>query len=663
MKFMLTIFCSLIFLAMVQSAILADEPQLSATLDKNTARVNEEMHLNIRVIGVRGGVQAPTLPSLEGFEIFYSGRSSRFSFVNGQSQSLTEFNYVLIPRNAGRFIIQPIEVELSGRTYRTKQLEVEILGAQALRQQSTQPKQQTPTYQPPQQTLPQASGPAGPNARGAQSTTLRTQSPTTTTSQGTLQGRTDIEDPNIFLRVIPDKINAFTNEQIILTYAIYTRYDTRYEGFEEEPETSGFWIEEFPMDYKNLGRSTERVNGRKYVRADIKKIALFPTAPGEYVLKPGQVKASVQIQEGGNSVFDDFFSDSFFGGSGLFARRAEKYLTALPLTINVRAVPERGKPASFKGAVGDFRMTSEVDKRVINQNEAVTLKITIEGQGNIETLASPSISEPPNTKMYESDVRSQLFRQQNVIAGNKTFEIIFIPTEAGDLIVPGVAFSFFNPRSDRYVTVRSEAYQIQVNPSKLPTPTIPKGVLGDGSDDAKKTIERESEDIYYIKERMRVRFRPETVVPWVLGVNGILTLALLGFVVSLQRSAYLDENIHLKRTLSAKKFARKGIKQLEQLAKRTGDKPEAVIQFFDQCARVLNQYLSDKLNLSEHGMTRDVIEQELMGRGVNAAAVGKIAHCYDACDEVRFGKRGRAPEERREMIKSIREITEEMEKS
>ena len=106
----------LFFIGLASSAV-ADEARVTATVDKQQASVNEEAHLSIRVSGVRGSVQAPSLPSLEGFEVFYSGRSSRFSFINGKSESMTEFNYVLIPRSAGRFVLTPIEVKVGDKTY------------------------------------------------------------------------------------------------------------------------------------------------------------------------------------------------------------------------------------------------------------------------------------------------------------------------------------------------------------------------------------------------------------------------------------------------------------------------------------------------------------------------------------------------------------------
>ena len=120
-------------------------------------------------------------------------------------------------------------------------------------------------------------------------------------------------DDNIFVQAWVDRKTLYQNEQMLLTYSLYTRYDTRYEGFDKEPETSGFWIEEFPMG-RDVPRETVRQNGKRYVKADVKKLALFPTAPGNYTIQPGTLKVSIREEPQGSNAFDEFFSDSFFTG-------------------------------------------------------------------------------------------------------------------------------------------------------------------------------------------------------------------------------------------------------------------------------------------------------------------------------------------------------------
>ena len=140
MKRLFTLITVIAVLVCVPRTGAADEPQLSATLDKQSARINEEIHLNVKIAGVRGSIQAPKLPSLESFEVFYQGRGSHFSFINGQTESLTEFNYVLIPRSTGQFVLRPIEIKIGDKTYQTNQLEINIENGQtSVPSPSTQP--------------------------------------------------------------------------------------------------------------------------------------------------------------------------------------------------------------------------------------------------------------------------------------------------------------------------------------------------------------------------------------------------------------------------------------------------------------------------------------------------------------------------------------------
>ncbi len=634
---------SVLFLVVFCRTVIgfADEPQFTASVDKQSARVNEEIHLNVRIVGIRGSLQAPRLPSLESFEIFYSGRSSRFSFINGRSESMTEFNYVLIPRSAGQFVLQPVEVKVDDKSYHTNELKLNIEedkttppqpASRPLAISSRNPSPFVPT--------PAASrAPRNPAPQAASTSTLN-----------------DEIDQNIFLKVVPSQLTVYTNQQLFLTYSLYTRYDTRYEGFIEEPETNGFWIEEFPMD-QNLGRDTEMVNGKKYVRADVKKLALFPTAPGSYQIKPGVVKTSVQIEQQDSSMLDEFFNDSFFNNGGLFARRVEKHLAPPPVQVQVKALPDEGKPPSFKGAVGDFKMATSVDKRVVNQNEAVTLQITLEGEGNIETLVHPEIPEIKNVKTYDADTQTQLFKAQNVIAGKKTFEVVMIPGETGELTIPNIEFSFFSPKIERYVTLKSESYKIKVNPSKTPAPQIPKGVSQSELGETKKSIRLESEDIQYIKERISTPEKPllPTVILWLALVDGIVTATCLGLIVMRKRNEYLDQNVSLKRTLYAKKFAGRDLKRLDRLAKSSSDSKSDEV-FFDESAKILNQYLSDKLNLSPQGLTQDMIERRLEERRTEPETIQRIRECHEICDQVRFGKMGSHGIDRGQMIKRIQEI-------
>jgi len=617
----------------VQAAVsTADQVKVAVGVDKQTVYQDEEVSLNVKIFGVSGNIAAPRLPHFQAFDSFYSGRASHFTFVNGKSESLVAFNYVLVPKSAGIFKIEPIEVVIDGKIYKTEAIQIEVLAQSAASQVPAVPQQSPVQPQPP------------PSSLLAQRTAAY---PVTTVSQG--------GDENIFLRVVPSRQEVYTNEQLLLTYSLLTRYDTRYEGFDQEPETSGFWIEDFPMD-KDIGKQTETVNGRKYVRADIKKSALFPTAPGEYVIKPGTIKASVQIQQSSNNFLDEFFNDSFFNGSGMFARRVDKLLTVPPIKITVKPLPDAGKPKSFNGAVGDFRLSSSIDKHLINQNEPVTLRMVIEGQGNVETLARPPVPEMPDVKIYDSDTKSDFFKTQDLIAGKKTFEVIFIPRLAGSLIIPPIEFSFFNPRTGAYQTLVTERYEVKVNQSFSPVPETPKELLS-VTEKAKQEVKSEGRDIRYIHEKMTPSWT--WLNSYLLGVGSLSTLFAVAAVILFgirRNEEFLDSNTSVKRDRYALKNAVKQTRRLRGMLTKDGKSEQL---FFDEAERLMNQYLADKLNLSPQALTQNLVAEKLTERGVSGQAIQKIQKFYDDCGMIRFAPPGSFLARSNEILEAIESILRE----
>ena len=638
MKRAFTLF-TILFLAGGYAAA-ASEVEVAGNVDKNHVQVDEEVSLTIRILGARGNIQAPRLPAFQGFDSFYTGRTSQFTFTNGRSSSTVEFNYVLVPKVAGRFTLNPVEVWIEGKRYLTQAIELEVMGPQV---QAPQPSRRFQAAPPPG--FPAGTGQPAP-APAAQPTA------------GPLPQVVD--DDNIFVKATVDKTNVYPNEQIILTYTLYTRYDTRYEGFEEEPSVSGFWIEDFPLD-RDLGRETVTFNGKRYIKADIRKVALFPTAPAQYTIQPGTLKVSVREQPKTTSLFDDFFDDSFFSGSGFFGRRMERLLKPQPIAINVRALPDTGKPASFNGAVGQFRLSASIDKNEVKQNEPVTLKLVVEGEGNIETLSKPKIPELTGFKVYEGDSSSELFKTGGNIGGRRTFEVIFIPTEAGALSIPPLEFSFFDPRRQSYQTLRAPAFPLRVTPSNEPI-RLPEEVAQ--KEAYKKEIRLETKDIRYLHEEFpsnRAR-QVQSFIYWVLaGANGLGVVCVALGLLRRRQETLFSRDVALKRRKLARQIAGRRLKTLKRLA--GSSQPEEADQFLGEAEKILSEYVCNKFNLSAYHFTREWLEEKLSEElGRDDPLLKRIREFYDSASEARYGRGAPPVQERREFIALIGSAIGKLEK-
>ncbi|MFA5159109.1 MAG: BatD family protein, partial [Candidatus Omnitrophota bacterium] len=109
----------------------AEEVRVSASLNKHSVQVGEEVRLSIRVTGQSMNLQAPRLPQLDGFETYYTGRASHISVINGVSSASVEFSYTLISQRAGKFTLSPVEIQVGQDILRTEPLEIEVSGSQS----------------------------------------------------------------------------------------------------------------------------------------------------------------------------------------------------------------------------------------------------------------------------------------------------------------------------------------------------------------------------------------------------------------------------------------------------------------------------------------------------------------------------------------------------
>lgn len=99
---------------------------ISATVNPQQAAVGENLQLVVTVEGKVNLNGDPQLPDLPDFQVYNGGRSSNFSFVNGQIYSSLSFTYVLVPKHSGIFTINPITIVYGKQTYSTQPLTVTI---------------------------------------------------------------------------------------------------------------------------------------------------------------------------------------------------------------------------------------------------------------------------------------------------------------------------------------------------------------------------------------------------------------------------------------------------------------------------------------------------------------------------------------------------------
>ncbi|MBU9888499.1 MAG: BatD family protein [Candidatus Omnitrophica bacterium] len=351
-------------------------------------------------------------------------------------------------------------------------------------------------------------------------------------------------------------------------------------------------------------------------------------------MRPGSLKVSVREEPQG-SAFDEFFSDSFFSGGAFFARRQNRLLNPPPIQLTVKPLPEKGKPDSFQGAVGSFRLTANLDKDRVKQNEPVTLKAVIEGEGNIETINRPKLPPLTGFKTYDADASSKLFKTGNVIGGTKSFEVVFIPKDEGNAFIPPLEFSYFDPRQEKYVTLRTPNFPITVEHSDQ---SFEMPAALSGNEMFKKKVTLEGKDIHYIQERVSGSTALiDTIYRVVAWADFFLALVFLGLWLKDRRERVYSRDEGLRRRKRARATAAAYMKKLKKRA--SSSRAEDVGIFFEELEHAMTQYIADKWNLSAYGVTRQDLEAVLTEHfGADDAHLKDVLSLYHLCDESRFGK-------------------------
>ena len=140
-----------------------------------------------------------------------------------------------------------------------------------------------------------------------------------------------------------------------------------------------------------------------------------------------------------------------------------------PVSLEVKALPG-GAPPTFSGALGSFSMTAEANPKRVQIGDPITIKAAISGRGNFDRMDAPELSDERGWHKYPP---SSNFKQDDDvgISGTKTFELVVSPNEKLTN-VPPLAFSYFDPVKEKYVTLHSEAVPLIVEGNAPAPPAI-----------------------------------------------------------------------------------------------------------------------------------------------------------------------------------------------
>lgn len=596
----------IIFCFAVVSTAQAQPLTVSTKVNQSTIAVNQQLVFTVELTG--DGAQKvgrPELPDMGGYLTFLGsgGSSQNISVVNGKMSVSKSFTFYYLAAKAGSMTIPPVKVVYKNKSAQSQPISLTITASAA-----------------PPQTIP-----------GEQKSTQAA------------------AGNKLYLRTIVNKKSVYPNEAVIVTYRIYAAVTISGYSMAKLPETSGFWVEDVEMP-QQPHTSEQVVNGQRYVTADIKKMTVFPTSPGKRKIGPLSLQCEVKQQSRrSRDPFDSFFDDAFFG-------RTVRQTIASPIVeINVKPFPQEGKPASFSGAVGQFKLGASIDKTDVNTDEAVTLKVTLSGVGNIQLLPKPEVHFPADFEQYEPTVSQNIDRTNGVISGAKTFEYVLVPRFPGEQRIKPIAFSYFDPKAGSYKTLQTKEIVLNVAKGKNQV------IRGGGSGLSKEEVKYVGQDIRFIKlksgDYLPIDYR--LYKSFVFYLLLIAPLLCLGIAFAYQKHLQkLSGNVAYARSRKANAIAMKRLSKSKHLLSEDTQK-----EFFAEVSNALAGFAADKLNMAKAGLLSNELENEFKKRRLDQELTKEYFDLIRFCDLQRFAPSSVKNKEMQDSFQSAKKVIINLEKA
>ena len=521
----------------------------------------------------------------------YTSQSSSTSFVNGKRSSAINltYTYTIMAQKEGTFSIAPATIMVSGEQYRSNGLKITVL--------------------PPDEEEHADASRSGSNSSNAKASSKSSNSGSAVSGE------------NIFMKTIVSKTKVKEQECILLQYKIYwAGVDlAQFTNNTQIPEFKGFLKQD--LEQGEIQTNLEHYNGRNYNTAVIYQTLLYPQRAGEVKIEPASFEAVLRVQNRANvrSLFEEFYGSY---------TNVTKTLNAPGTTIHVSSLPS-GKPAGFSSGVGQFSIQSSISSQDITTNDAVTIRLTIQGTGNMKLVKTPAVDWPEGFEVYDPKVQNNFKSTTAGVSGTKSIEYLAIARAAGDYTIPPISFSYYDTQADEYRVLQTPEYTVHV--ARDAADQSQQTVVNTFVD--KEDIRQLGTDIRYIHTTALPAVREPllsgfTGLWWLLYLVPTLLAALLCVIFRKRIRENADES--RVRYKKAGKVAQKRLKKAKKLMN------ESNAAFYEEIERAAWTYLSDRLSIPTAELNKDNIAEILRAKGTAEALIQQVREVLSTAEFARY---------------------------
>ena len=557
----------IVLLLLLFTSSLVAQVQFEAKVSKNSLGINERLRIEFHMNADGDNFVAPAFES-SGFRVVGGpSQSVSQSWINGKSTFQKSYIYILLPTQKGQLTIKQASIEINGQIYKTSPVKINVTNAVEL--------------------------PKDPNEAPSISA-----------------------DDNIYLIADISKANPYLNEPITVVYKLYFSYNIGISNWRElnKPKYNDFWSQN--IDIKQLKAEDGMFKGERYRYVILRKTVLYPQKSGKLEIEPLSLDIDCQVPSNRRN----------FWGQPLMIDDSKR-VSAGSKVINVKPLPESGKPEDFSGAVGRFDFQVKPSKTVLKNGESFDLNISVVGTGNLKLFTLPKPILPSSLEMYDPVHDENVNTPLTGMSGRISDKYTIIPQYKGNYQIKPMSFSYFDLASGRYKTITSQPITINV----MDGPSISSSEKTNPNEVAKTKVEV-TKSFAYNKQKTTLKSMEKEDF---LGSGLFYSLVALPFlaipllIVGKRRKEASDNDVVGNKIKKSNALAKK---YLGEAKKHLGNKEP----FYIALEKAMHNFLKAKLNIETSEMSKEKISEILQSRSAQPETVSEFIALTENCEFARY---------------------------
>ena len=543
------------------STTLFGQIKFEAVVSKNKLGLNENLRVDFKMNDDGDNF---TPPNFDGFNIVGGpNQSVSNSWINGVRTFSKTYTYFLSPTERGRFIIGQASIEIDGDIYKTSTVEIQVTEA--------------------------------------------------VDSSASPQSNDKLMIDDIELVVEVSKNNPYLNEPIFIVYKLFfsPEINIRNLGEIDSPNFKNFWSQKIDIPRLEIKRSSFK--GKSFNYVEWKKTLLYPQKVGAIEINPMTLDVSIDTPTNRR----DFF------GNVIYNQTSNK-VSSKNKVINVKPLPNQGRPKDFSGAVGNFNISLSSNKNELKATESFQLDLKVSGTGNLKLFSLPDLAVPSSLEKYDPEYKENVKVSVSGMNGSILNSYTIVPQFQGKYPIPQIKFTYFNPSTKKYVTIFTKEKIIDVFDG-------PKLSNSDTGTNIQRIIPKNSLQFNFIDlnseffEIDKKAYQLDKIIYYILLLPFLIIILIftyIKFFSKINSESKIDNEKSKKMAYNFLKDAKKDIDNTDL--------------FYISLEKALFNFLKSRFNFQTFEFSKENVKTKLSDMGVDSQNINMLIELLKSCEYSRY---------------------------